>query len=53
MPLAGRVGYFDELAAALRTGMDEASLDGIAERYEMEVVGVVPERYLGEQPGES
>jgi mannose-6-phosphate isomerase-like protein (cupin superfamily) len=47
------VGYFDELAAGLRTGMDEGALDEIAERYGMEVVGVVPERYLGERsPGE-
>lgn len=48
---AAMVGYFDELAAGLRTGMDEAALDEIAGRYGMEVVGVVPERYLGEQPG--
>jgi hypothetical protein len=32
--------------------MDEAALDEIAERYGMEVVGVVPERYLGEAPGD-
>lgn len=48
---AGMVGYFDELAAGLRTGMDEAALDEIAGRYAMEVVGVVPEKYLGEPPG--
>lgn len=48
---AAMVGYFDELAAGLRTGMDEAALDEIAGRYGMDVVGVVPERYLGEQPG--
>ena len=47
---AAMVGYFDELAAGLRTGMDAASLDEIAERHGMEVVGVVPERYLGEGP---
>ena len=50
---AAMVGYFDELAVGLRTGMDEAALDEIAGRYGMEVVGVVPERYLGEaSPGD-
>jgi mannose-6-phosphate isomerase-like protein (cupin superfamily) len=47
---AGMVGYFDELAAALRTGVDESVLDEIAGRYSMEVVGVVPEEYLGSRP---
>ena len=43
---AGMVGYFDELAAAIRDGADEAVLAGIAERYAMDVVGPVPEGYL-------
>jgi mannose-6-phosphate isomerase-like protein (cupin superfamily) len=43
---AGMVGYFDELAAAIAEGLDEAGLDAIAERYRMEVVGPVPEGYL-------
>ncbi len=47
---AAMVGYFDELAAGLQTGMDAAALDEIAGRYGMEVVGVVPEQYLGERP---
>ena len=46
---AGMVGYFDELAAGLSAGMDEADLDAIASRYEMEVVGPVPESYLTDQ----
>jgi hypothetical protein len=41
------VGYFDELAAAIRTGdIDEAHLAAIAERYGMEVLGPVPEGYV-------
>jgi mannose-6-phosphate isomerase-like protein (cupin superfamily) len=40
------VGYFDDLAAALRDGVDEAGLDTIAGRHRMEVVGAVPEGYL-------
>jgi hypothetical protein len=43
---AGMVGYFDELAAGITSGMDEDALDEIAERYAMEVVGPVPEGYL-------
>jgi quercetin dioxygenase-like cupin family protein len=43
---AGMVGYFDELAAAIADGMAEADLDAIAERYDMEVVGPIPEGYL-------
>jgi len=42
------VGYFDDLAAGLRSGMDEAALDAIASRYAMEVVGPIPEGYLAE-----
>ncbi len=41
------VGYFDELAAAVRAGNpDDADLGAIAERYGMEVLGPVPERYV-------
>ena len=43
---AGMVGYFDALAAGIAEGVDEAGLDAIAERYQMEVVGPVPEGYL-------
>ena len=43
---AGMVGYFDELAAGVASGIDEAALDEIARRYSMEVVGPVPEGYL-------
>jgi mannose-6-phosphate isomerase-like protein (cupin superfamily) len=43
---AGMVGYFDELAAGIAAGMSEADLDAIAARYQMEVVGPVPEGYL-------
>jgi mannose-6-phosphate isomerase-like protein (cupin superfamily) len=40
------VGYFDDLAAALRDGVDEAGLDAIAGKHGMEVRGAVPEGYL-------
>ena len=43
---AGMVGYFDELAEGIASGLDEAGLDAIAERYAMAVVGPVPEGYL-------
>jgi mannose-6-phosphate isomerase-like protein (cupin superfamily) len=43
---AGMVGYFDELAAAIAAGVDETGLDALAERYQMEIVGPVPEGYL-------
>ncbi len=43
---AGMVGYFDELAAGIAAGMDEAELDRIADRYAMDVVGPVPDGYL-------
>jgi len=43
---AGMVGYFDELAAGIAAGMDEAELDRIAGRYQMDVVGPVPDGYL-------
>lgn len=43
---AAMVGYFDELAEGIRNGMDEAALDGIAERYGMTVLGPAPVGYL-------
>jgi mannose-6-phosphate isomerase-like protein (cupin superfamily) len=43
---AGMVGYFDELAAGIQAGLDDAGLDAIAHRFEMDVVGPVPEGYL-------
>jgi mannose-6-phosphate isomerase-like protein (cupin superfamily) len=43
---AAMVGYFDGLAAGIAAGMDEADLDALAERFEMDVVGPVPEGYL-------
>jgi len=43
---AAMVGYFDALGAAISEGMDEAGLAGLAERYQMDVVGPVPEGYL-------
>jgi mannose-6-phosphate isomerase-like protein (cupin superfamily) len=43
---AGMTGYFDELAAGIAAGLDDAGLDAIAERFEMDVVGPVPEGYL-------
>ena len=43
---AGMVGYFEELAAAIAEGVDETGLDALAERYQMKIVGPVPEGYL-------
>jgi hypothetical protein len=43
---AAMVGYFDEFAAGIADGLDAAGLQAIAERYQMEVVGPVPEGYL-------
>jgi hypothetical protein len=44
---ASMVGYFDELSEAIRSGdADPQILDGIAERYAVEVTGPVPEGYL-------
>ncbi|HYM84523.1 MAG TPA: cupin domain-containing protein [Candidatus Dormibacteraeota bacterium] len=44
---AAMVGYFDELSAAIRAGTaDPDTLDQIAERAGMEVIGPVPEGYL-------
>ena len=43
---AAMVGYFDDLAAAIKAGrVDDASLSEIARRYAMEVIGPVPEGY--------
>ncbi|MEO8470402.1 MAG: cupin domain-containing protein [Chloroflexota bacterium] len=43
---AAMVGYFDELAAAVGSpDADSAALEGIAERYGMEITGPVPEGY--------
>jgi len=44
---AAMVGYFDEVAAAVRAGdVDPDALSAIARRYSMEVVGPVPEGYV-------
>ena len=44
---AAMVGYFDELAAATKTGdVDPAALAEIALRYSMEVIGPVPKGYV-------
>ena len=44
---AAMVGYFDELAAAISTGVvDPDVLAQIAGRYSMDVIGPVPEGYL-------
>ncbi len=43
---AAMIGYFDDLAAAIKTGdVDDAYLGEIAERYGMTVLGPVPEGY--------
>jgi quercetin dioxygenase-like cupin family protein len=44
---AAMVGYFDQLSAAIKGGdADPGSLDEIARRHRMEVIGPVPEGYL-------
>ena len=43
---AAMVGYFDDLATALRTDAPEQAVSEIARRYSMEVVGPVPEGYV-------
>ena len=43
---SGMVGYFDEFAAGIASGMTDADLDALAERHAMDVVGPVPEGYL-------
>jgi len=43
---AAMVGYFEELAEAIKGGVDEEGLSEIAERYSMTVLGPAPEGYL-------
>ena len=44
---ASMIGYFDDLAAALRSEhVDEADLDAIAGAHAMEIVGPPSERYV-------
>ncbi|HLF42441.1 MAG TPA: hypothetical protein VJA46_02805 [Acidimicrobiia bacterium] len=44
---AAMIGYFDELSAALAHGeADPDALVKIADRYGMDVIGLVPEGYL-------
>ena len=43
---AGMVGYFDALAAGIAEASTRPGSSQIAERYQMEVVGPVPEGYL-------
>jgi mannose-6-phosphate isomerase-like protein (cupin superfamily) len=49
---AGMIGYFDELADGLRAGLSATELDAIAERFSMDVVGPIPEGYLGGSGGD-
>jgi mannose-6-phosphate isomerase-like protein (cupin superfamily) len=44
---AAMIGYFDALAEGVRAGMPDVELDALAERFAMDVVGPIPERYLG------
>ena len=43
---AAMVGSFEEFAAAIADNVGETGLDALAERYQMEIVGPVPEGYL-------
>lgn len=43
---AAMVGYFEDLAEAIRDGADDDRLAEIAERYSMTVLGPAPEGYL-------
>lgn len=43
---AAMVGYFDDLAAALKTRAADEAVAEIARRYSMEVIGPVPEGYV-------
>lgn len=43
---AAMEGYFDDLAEALKSGVDEDGLGEIAARYSMDVLGPPPEGYL-------
>ena len=44
---AAMVGYFEELSAALARGAADTELAGIAERHGMQIIGPVPEAYIG------
>lgn len=43
---AAMVGYFDDLALALKAGATDEVVSEIARRYSMEVIGPVPEGYV-------
>ena len=43
---SGMVGYFDALREALAAGVADAQLDAIADRFQMDIVGPVPEGYV-------
>ena len=43
---AAMVGYFDELSEAITAGADETAVTAIADRYQMDVVGPIPEGYV-------
>jgi mannose-6-phosphate isomerase-like protein (cupin superfamily) len=43
---AAMEGYFEELSAAIAAGVDEAAMEDIAERYQMDVLGPPPPDYL-------
>src|SRR5919198_2473312 len=44
---AAMVGYFDDLSAAIASGdVEDETLDGIAARHNMEIVGPVPDGYV-------
>ena len=44
---AAMVGYFDDLATAIKSGqVDDEALTAVALRYGMEVLGPVPEGYV-------
>ena len=44
---AAMIGYFDELSAAIKSeAADASTLDGIALRHGMDIIGPVPEGYL-------
>jgi mannose-6-phosphate isomerase-like protein (cupin superfamily) len=43
---AAMIGYFDDLAAAIRDEVDESRVADVAQRYSMEVVGPIPESYV-------
>jgi len=44
---AAMVGYFDDLSAAIAArDVEDSTLDGIATKHAMEIVGAVPDTYL-------